>query len=134
MSSYLSFKFFCCCGIQRKRFSSVVGYNRRVFSVVGYDREVFPPLWHTTEGFFPLWDTMEEVFFHCGIQWRKMIQCRVIFINFESLSLPSNRNIGKISCFNSQTNHLKKLKMENYMVTHENIFFPLWDTLQQRFF
>jgi hypothetical protein len=29
-----------------------------------------------------LWDTMEKDLFHCGIQWRKMIQCRKIFFNF----------------------------------------------------
>jgi hypothetical protein len=31
---------FVCCGIQRRRFSYIVGYNRR--------------------GFFPLWDTTEN--------------------------------------------------------------------------
>jgi hypothetical protein len=52
---------FLRCGIQRKRFFFVVGYNGRNF----------PPLWDTTEevfsivgyngrGFFPLWDTMEK--------------------------------------------------------------------------
>jgi hypothetical protein len=41
---------FLHCGIQLKKFSSVVGYNGG--------------------GCPPLWDTMEEVF---GIQWSKMI-------------------------------------------------------------
>jgi hypothetical protein len=54
------FNVFCRCGIQRKRFFSVVGYNGRVFfhcgiqwrrfsSVVGYNRRGFFPLWDTTE-------------------------------------------------------------------------------------
>jgi hypothetical protein len=67
---------------------------------------------------------MEEVFFRCGIQWKKNIQRRMIFINFKCLSLPSNKNFGKISYLNSQTNPWKELKMENYMVNHEkNVFF-----------
>ncbi len=100
--------------IQRKKFSSIVGYNRR--------------------GFFLLWDTTEEVFFHCGIQWEKNIQLRMIFLNFKCLSLPSNKNVGKISYLNSQTKPWKELIMENYMVNHEKKIFSLWDTAQQRFF
>jgi hypothetical protein len=74
-------------------------------------------------------------FFRCGIQWRKIIQCSMIFLNFKCLSLPSNRNLGKINYLNSQTNPWKKLKIESYMVTHEkNNFFPLWDTPQKGFF
>jgi hypothetical protein len=39
------------CGIQQKRFSSIVGYNGRgFFFFVGYNGR----------GFFPLWDTMEK--------------------------------------------------------------------------
>jgi hypothetical protein len=53
---------------------------------------------------------MEEFCFRCGIQWKKMIQCRMIFLNFKRLSLPSNKNLGKISYLNSQTNPWKKLK------------------------
>ncbi len=108
------------CIPQWKKFSSVVGFNGRGFF----------PLWDTTEEvslhcgiqqkrFFLLWDTMEEVFFYCGIQWRKMIQCKMIFLNFKCFSLPSNRNRGKISYLNSQTNPWKKLNMENDMVNHE---------------
>jgi hypothetical protein len=42
---------FLGCGIQGKRFSSIVGYSRRCFF----------PLWDTMEEvFFPLWDTMEK--------------------------------------------------------------------------
>ncbi len=88
---------------QRKRFFSVVGYNGR--------------------GFFPFWDTTEEVFFRCGIQWKKIIQRRMIFLNFKCLSLPSNKNLGKICYLNSQTNPWKEVKMENYMVHHGKIFF-----------
>jgi hypothetical protein len=59
----------------------------------------------------------------------------MIFLNFNCLSLPSNKNLGKISYLNSQTNAWKELKMKKYMVIHEkNFFFPLWDTTQQRFF
>jgi hypothetical protein len=97
---------FFCCIPQWKIFSSVVGYNGRdFFFVVGYNGRSFPPLWDTTEevfsivgynrrGFFPLWDTMEK----------KNIQRRKIFLNFKCLSLPSNKNFGKISYLNSQTN------------------------------
>ncbi len=121
------------CIPQSHRFSSGVSHNGRYF----------PPLWDTTEKFFsivvyngrgfpPLWDTTEEgffvvgyngrSFFHCGIQWRKIIQCRMIFSNFKCLSVLSNRNLGKISYLNSQTNLWKKFKMENYMVQHEHFF------------
>jgi hypothetical protein len=65
----------------------------------------------------------------------KNIQRRMIFLNFKCLSLPSNKNFGKISYLNCQTNPWKELKMENYIVNHEKKnFFPLWDTTQQRFF
>jgi hypothetical protein len=43
----------------------------------------------------------------------------MIFLNFKCLSLPSNKNLGKICYFNSQTNPWKEVKMENYMVHHE---------------
>jgi hypothetical protein len=99
-------------GSERKRFSSNVGYNGRGFF----------PLWDTIEEIFPMWDTME-----------KNYQCRMIFLNFKCLSLPSNRNLGKISFLNSQTIPRKKLKMENYMVNHENTFFSVF-SLQQRIF
>jgi hypothetical protein len=79
-----------------------------------------------------LWDTTEEVFFSCGIQWRK--KRRMIFLNFKCLSLPPNKNFGKISYWNSQTNLWKELKMENYTVNHEKKKIPLWDTTQQRIF
>jgi hypothetical protein len=106
---------FLRCGIQRKRFFFIVGYNGRRF----------PPLWNTTEkvfsivgyngrGFFPLWDTME-----------KNIQHKMIFLNFKCLSLPSNKNFGKISYLNSQTNPWKEIKMENYMVTMKKMFFSI---------
>jgi hypothetical protein len=39
--------------------------------------------------------------------------------------LPSNKNFGKISYLNCQTNPWKELKMENYMVNHENNFFSI---------
>jgi hypothetical protein len=54
-----------------------------------------------------------------------MIQRRIIFLNFKFLSLPSNRNLGKISHLNSQTCPWEKLKMENYMVNHEKNFFSV---------
>ncbi len=87
-----------------------MGYNgRSFFFVVGYNGR----------DFFPLWDTTEEVFFLCGIQRRKIIKRRMIFLNIKCLSLPSIKKFGKISYLNSQTNPWKELKMENYMVNHE---------------
>ncbi len=47
----------------------------------------------------------------------------MIFLNFKCLSLPPNKNFGKICFLNSQTNPWKELKMENYMVNHEKKFF-----------
>jgi hypothetical protein len=47
----------------------------------------------------------------------------MIFLNFKCLSLPSNKNLGKICYLNSQTNPWKEVKMENYMVHHEKNFF-----------
>jgi hypothetical protein len=109
---------------QWKRFSSIVGYNRK--------------------GFPPLWDTMEEVFLLWGIQRRRFSSivgynrrgffCIVgynrendtmqndIFLNFKCLSLPSNKNLGKISYLNSQTNLWKELIMTNYIVSYEENF------------
>jgi hypothetical protein len=187
------------CGIQQRRFSYVVGYNRRGFfplwdttenklrmanifcsivshnagnlsSVVSYtstescavycipekSSALYPttlqiffrciPQWkifssvlgYNGRGFLSLWDTTEEAFLHCGIQrkrffhffrcgiqWKKNIQRRMIFLNFKCLSLPSNKTFGKISYLNSQTNPWKELKMENYMVNHEKNVFPI---------
>jgi hypothetical protein len=47
------------------------------------------------------------------------------FLNFKCLSLPPNKNFGKISYLNSQTNPWKELKMENYMVKGENKMFSI---------
>jgi hypothetical protein len=110
------------CIPQWKIFSSVVGYNGRgLFS-----------LWDTTEeaflycgiqqSFFLLWDTTEEVFSVVGYNEKKYTM-QMIFLNFKCLSLPSNKNLGKISFLNTQTNPWKVLKMENYMVKHETNFF-----------
>ncbi len=49
----------------------------------------------------------------------------MIFLNFKSLSLPSNKNLGQICYLNSQTNPWKEVKMENYMVHHEKFFFSI---------
>jgi hypothetical protein len=127
--------------------SGTVLYPRKIFSIVSHNAAGFLPLYPTLEDiflhcgiqrkrFFSLWDTTEEAFFHCGIQrkrffsvvgynGKKNIQRRMIFLNFKCLSLPSNKNFGKISYLNSQTNLWKELKMENYMVNHEKKhFFP----------
>ncbi len=87
---------FLRCRIQLKRFFFVVGYNRRSF----------PLLWETTERkrFFSIVGSNRKGFFRCGIQWKKNIQRRMIFLNFKCLSLPPNKNFGKISYLNSQTN------------------------------
>jgi hypothetical protein len=45
------------------------------------------------------------------------------FLNFKCLSLPTNKNLGKIYYLNSQTNPWKEVKMENCMVHHEKKFF-----------
>jgi hypothetical protein len=104
------------CIPQRRRFSSVVSHKGRyfsplwdtteeIFSVVGYNGRGFPPLWDTAEDFFFRCGIQwKRFFFHCWIQWRKMKQRRMIFLNFKFLSLPSNRNLCKISYLNSQTN------------------------------
>jgi hypothetical protein len=53
--------FFCRCGIQRKRFFSVVGYNGRVFFRCGIQRRRFSyVVGYNRRGFFPLWDTIEN--------------------------------------------------------------------------
>jgi hypothetical protein len=78
---------FIRCGIQWKRFFFVVGYNGRTF----------PPLWDTTEEVFSIVGYNGRGFFRCGIQWEKNIQRRMIFLNFKCLSLPPNKNFGKIS-------------------------------------
>jgi hypothetical protein len=49
----------------------------------------------------------------------KNIQRRMILLNFKFLSLPPNKNFGKISYWNSQTNPRKELNMEIYTVNHE---------------
>jgi hypothetical protein len=90
-------------------------------------------------------DTMEEFFFHCGIQRKRVFSVvghngknyttQNDIFKFKCLSLPSNKNFGKITYLNCQTNPWKELKMENYMINHEKkCFFPLWDITQQRFF
>jgi hypothetical protein len=115
--------FLRCIKIQWKIFSSVVRYNGRgFFFVVGYNGRSFPPLWDTTEEVFSIVGYNGRDFFRCGIQWKKNIQRRMIFLNFKCLSLPSNKNFGKISYMNSKTNPWKELKMENYRVNHKKKF------------
>jgi hypothetical protein len=60
---------FLRCGIKQKRFFPVVGYNGRGFL----------PLWDTREEFFFFVGYSGEVFFLCGIQWRKMVHRKMIF-------------------------------------------------------
>ncbi len=112
------------CGIQQKRFFPFLDTTEEVFLHCGIQRKMFSVVGYNGRGFF-----------HCGIQWRKMIQRKMIFLNFKFLSLPSNRNLGKINYLNNKTNPWEKLKIENYMVNHEKLFFfLLWDTPQQKFF
>jgi hypothetical protein len=61
-------------GIQRKRFSSIVGYNG--------------------VGFPPLWDAVKEVSSIVGYNGEKRYN-RIIFLNFECLSLPLNKIYAK---------------------------------------
>ncbi len=62
------------CGIQRKRFSSVVGHKGKGFFHCGIQ-------WRTISGwlinFFPLYRTMQEFFFGC-ILHHKRILCSVL--------------------------------------------------------
>jgi hypothetical protein len=123
---------FLHCGIKRRRFSSVVGYYRRGFfslwggtrnnlrifykfySVVSHNAIVFLPLYPTRQNeSSPLYPTTKKILFHCGIQWRKMIQRRMIFSNFKVISLSSDENLGRISYLEIQTNHWRKIKMLN---------------------
>ncbi len=113
-----------CSVLYPRKIFRIVSHNAAGFSsVVSYNGRYFPPLWDTTEKVFfivvgyngksfpSLWDTMEEVFFHfgiqrkrffpCGIQWKKIIQRRMVFLNVKCLSLPSNKNLGKICYLNS---------------------------------
>jgi hypothetical protein len=134
------------CIPQRRRFSSVVSHNGRYF----------PPLWDTTgevffhcgiqrkklpsivgyngRGFFPFWDTTEEFFSIVGYNGKKIIQRRMIFLNSKCLALPSNKNLGQ----NLLLGTVKPIRGKNekwkiIWLTNDKIFFPLWDTTQQRF-
>jgi hypothetical protein len=139
-------RIFCSVLYPRKIFS-IVSHNAAGFLPLYPTMEdIFLVVGYNGRGFFSLWDTTEETFLHCGIQrkrffplwdicngrgffplWdtmEKNIQRRMIFLNFKCFSFPSNKNFGKISYLNSQTNPWKELKMENYMVNHEKkIFF-----------
>ncbi len=113
------------CTVSQKNFPHCIPQRRRFYSVVSHNRRYFPPLWDTTEkvflscgiqrkklstivgssvqrkGFFSILGYNGRVFFPCGIQWKKIIQHRMVFLNFKCLSLPSNKNLGKICYLNS---------------------------------
>jgi hypothetical protein len=97
--------------------------TEKVFFVVGYNKRGFPPLRGTTEevfsivgnngrGFFPLWDKMEK----------KDTTQNDIF-KFKVPLIALKQNLRQISYLNRQTNPWKEIRMENYMVNHENSFF-----------
>jgi hypothetical protein len=59
----------------------------------------------------------------------------MIFLNFKCVSLPSNKNFGKISYLNSQTNPWKELKWKIIWLTMTNyIFFHCGIHLSRDFF
>jgi hypothetical protein len=72
---------------------------------MSHNAGVFSAVSNTAKESFPLYPTTQKVLFHCGIQWRKRIQRRMI-IPFKCLSLPSGENLGKISYLHIQTNPL----------------------------
>jgi hypothetical protein len=120
-----------------KQFFSNGTHNAGHFSsIVSHNGRYFPPLWDKTQEVFFRCGIHRKRFFHFGIQrkrffsivgynGKKIIQRRMIFLNVKYLSLPSNKNLRKICYLNSQTNPWKEVKMENYMVHHENFFFSI---------
>ncbi len=133
--SHLSFTFFCRCGIQRKRFFSVVGYNRivffplgettekvflrcgiqqmRIFSVVGYNGE------QSQDG--------KQILFYCIPQCRKFFFCCILHLNRILCSVLYLRKIFSIVSHNA-SGFLP-------VVSHNGRYFPpLWDTKEEVFF
>jgi hypothetical protein len=101
---------FLCCEMQWRRFFFKVGFNGRgfpslwditknnlrMFDYIFYlcipHHRSFLPLYpapnHPTPN-HPTLNHLHCTLFHCGIQQRKKIQHRIIFLNFKCLSLPS---------------------------------------------
>ncbi len=78
------------CTVSQKNLQHCIPQRRRFSSVVSHNRRYFPPLWDTMEEVFfgcgiqrkKLFSSVGyngRCFFLCGIQWRKMIQRRMIF-------------------------------------------------------
>jgi hypothetical protein len=75
---------------------------------VSHNAGVFLPSYSTTQEFSYVVSHGTEDSIHCGIQQRKIIQRRIMILNFKCLSLPSDENLGKISYLDIQTNPWKK--------------------------
>ncbi len=111
------------CTVSKKNFSHCIPQRRRFSSVVSHNGRYFPPLWDIMEkvffscgiqrkklstivgyngrGFFPFWNTMDEVFSVVGYNGKKLYNAEWYFKIFKCLSLPSNKNLGKICYLNS---------------------------------
>jgi hypothetical protein len=104
---------FVCCGIQQRRFSSVVGYNRR--------------------GFFPLWDTTENnlkmanKFFSIVSHNAGNVSSVVSYTITESYA---------VYCIPEKSSALYPTMPEVFFrVSHNGRYFPpLWDTTEEVFF
>jgi hypothetical protein len=136
--------FFCRCGIQRKRFFSVVGYNGRVFSRCGIQQRRFSyVVGYNRRGFFPLWDTTEEVFFRCGIQRRTISGWRTNFVllypTMHEIFLPlyptPQQNLVKCTVSQKILQHfIPQRRRFSSVVSHNQRYFPLlWDTKEEVF-
>jgi hypothetical protein len=101
------------CGIQQRRFSYAVGYNRRGFF----------PLWDTLENnlrmanklcYTVLYPTMEDIFLRCGIQRKRFF----FIVGYNGRSFPTLWDTTK----------------EVYSIVGYNGrgFFPLWDTIEKK--
>ncbi len=103
-------KVFLRCGIWRG-FTSLRDITRNNLRMFNKFSSIVS---NNARAFIPLYPTQQKNLLHCI----KMIQCRMIFLNFKCLSLPSDENLEKMSYLNVPINPWRKLKMK-YIASYE---------------
>jgi hypothetical protein len=121
------FNFFCRCGIQWKRFFSLVGYNGRVFFRCGIQRRRFSSIVGCNR----------RGFFRCGIQQRTISGWQTnFFLLYPTMCPTPQQNL--MQCTVSQKNLLHCIPQRrrfSSIVSHNGRYFPpLWDTTGEVFF
>ncbi len=133
------------CGIQRRRFSSVVGYNRRGFFLLldtteknlRMAKKIFLLYPTTQEIFLPLYPTLQQNLMLCTVSQKNLPHCIPQCCRFSSVVSHNGRYFPPLWDTTEEVFFrcgIQRKKLSSIVGYNGRGFFPFWDTTEEVFF